>query len=85
MKKPSLAVLIGTPKKQDDESEDDAPSSGEMSGHKLELAKEILAAVKADDAGALAKALCAMVDVHGAPGGESDEEYDEEDDGADEE
>jgi len=76
MKKPNLAVLIGVGKpKKEAESEDDAPSSGEMSGHKAELAKEILAAVKADDADKLAEALCALIEVHDA---HEDEETPEE-------
>ena len=76
MKKPNLAVLIGVGKKPGGESEEDAPSSGEMSGHKAELAKEILSAIKADDAGKLAEALCALMEVHDAH--EADETPEEE-------
>jgi len=84
-KKPSLAILIGAGKKKDEEEPEEESGGEDMSSHKAELAKEVLSAVKSNDAEKLAKALCAMMEVHGSSKDEGEYSEDDEETGEDEE
>lgn len=63
MKKPSIAVMLGMPDKGDD---DESSSSGDyaVSEEEIQAAGEVRRALKGDDDEALAKALCALLDLH---------------------
>lgn len=69
MRKPSIAVMLGMP--------DEGKSSGSDGGYsvsqeEIEAAAEVRRALDGDDDEALAKALCALFDLH--EGAEDEEE-----------
>jgi hypothetical protein len=81
MKRPGLAILLGSmkPKGDPDEEEDyDRDDDYDASGEKKDAAKQVLRAIKDDDAEMLDSALCAFIDLHMSD--EDEEESDEEED-----